>query len=203
VCDGCGVMAARAALAPDGPWLLCAGCRGPAVPDGTGTAEALPAGAGAAEGDEVIDGELVPAPALTAPAASITNTTRNGELMAGQGALVRRTAKPAQRGGAVAQHGGGDIANHGDWDRGTQQIGAALELIIRHQEAMLANLMAEDAGRTQMADIRAWSDRVTAVIAFIRSMLDSVNGRIYPLIDRVDAAGGPCEVASPAYHSDY
>lgn len=118
--------------------------------------------------------------------------------MAGTGIARRTAAAPA-----VAVARGGDIATHGDWDRMTQLVAEAVEVITRCQEAMLGHLRAADAGRTQMADIRAWSDRVQAAVSFIRSMLAEVNRRIYPLIDAVDAAGGPAEVASPAYHSDF
>lgn len=197
VCDRCGVTCAVAALAPEGALKLCALCRAPAAVDDTGTPDALPApgAAVAAEGDEAADGELIPVPAM---AAAVPTTTRNGELMTGTGALARRTAHAP-----VPVVAGGDIANHGDWDRLTQQVATAVELITRCQDAMLGNLKAADAGRTQMADIRAWSDRLTATVMFIRSMLAEVNGRIHPLIDAVNAAGGPDEVASPGYHSDY
>ena len=77
VCDGCGVMAARTALAPDGPWLLCAGCRAPAVPDDTGTADALEAPAGAVEG------------------AGITGADTQGELMAKTDKELLARAHPA------------------------------------------------------------------------------------------------------------
>jgi hypothetical protein len=200
VCDRCGVTCAVTALEQEGALRLCALCRAPAAVDDTGTPDALPApgAAVAAEGDEAVYGELIPVPAM---AAAVPTTTRNGELMAGTGALARRTAHATP---AVASGGhSADIANHGDWDRLTQQAAEALEVTTQCLEAMLGHLTAADAGRTQMADIRNWADRVQAAVTFIRSMLTEVNGRIHPLIDAVSAAGGPSEVASPGYHSDY
>lgn len=196
VCDRCGVTAAITALEYDGPHLLCALCRAPAVPDDAGIPEAAeaPGIPGASEGIGVAEGELVPVPAMADPASPVINM--NGAHMAG--AIARRTAAPA-----VTSRAGGDITTHGDWDRLTRQVAEALNVTGRCKEAMLGNLKAADAGRTQMADIREWADRTQGVITFIRSMLADVNGRIGPLIDAVSAAGGPDEVASPAYHSDY
>jgi hypothetical protein len=78
VCDRCGVTCAVAALEQEGALKLCALCRAPAAVDDTGTPDALPApgAAVAAEDDEVVDGELIPVPALAG------TTAAEGELMA-------------------------------------------------------------------------------------------------------------------------
>jgi hypothetical protein len=124
-----------------------------------------------------------------------------GRSMQRPGQIARRTAHaPAAVGGSG---GGGDITTHGDWDRLTQLIAEALEVTTRCKEAMLGHLTAADAGRTQMADIRNWADQTQRAVSFIRMVLAETNQRIYPLIDAVNAAGGPSEVASPGYHSDF
>ena len=113
------------------------------------------------------------------------------------GQVARRHAAPA-----VAVAGTGDVANHGDYDRYSELIAAALDVTTRCQEAMLGNLRSVDAGRTQMQEIRAWSDRASAAAAFIRDMVAGVDSRILPLIDVISAQGGTDEIARPTYYAE-
>ena len=201
VCDDCGALVAAASLASVGGLLRCVQCR--AVAAGTGT-PAAPAG-DAGNGDGAVNAEVVPQPALVPapvippalPSSSNRNDTNGaGELMAGTGQIVRRTA-----GAPAATGDGGDLATHGDYDRYSEVIAAALDVTTRCQEAMLGNLRAADAGRTQMADIRDWSDRVSMTAAFIRAMVAGVDSRILPLIDVINAQGGTHEIAKPGYYA--
>lgn len=200
VCDDCGVLAAATALERSGRMLRCASCR--AVPGVTGI-PAVDAGAGGGgDGADIVDAELVPEPAVIPPPippalpyASDTDTNGAGELMAGTGQIVRRTA------GTPAATGGGDLSTHGDYDRYSELIAGAVDVTTRCQEAMLGNLRAADAGRTQMADIRAWSDRASVTAMFIRAMVAGVDQRILPLIDVINAKGGTHEIAKPGYYA--
>lgn len=203
VCDDCGVLAAAPALERDGRMLRCASCR--AVPGVTGI-PAEDAGAGdGGDGTDVVDAELVPQPAVAPPPippalphATHNETNGAGELMAGSGQIVRRTAGAPAAAGDV----GGDLSTHGDYDRYSETIARALDVSTRCQEAMLGNLTAADAGRGQMAAIRAWSDHATAAAAFLRRAVAGADSRIMPVIDVVNAKGGPGEIAKPGHYAE-
>jgi hypothetical protein len=208
VCDNCGKRVSVMALTPvvrpgpagDTVWLLCGHCYlmtiAPASdPEPERPAIALPPPAA------LPAPELVPAggtPVSGQPAAT------NGELVATRevarraatGALEGRILPP---GGALAR-GGGDTATHGDYQRYSHVIPEAAGGLLRCQEAVLGALTAVDGSRAQIEDIKGWCESVAALAAHFRQSLAQVDAKILPLIDRINAEGGPENIAAPRYY---
>ncbi|MGH3411050.1 MAG: hypothetical protein ACRDRJ_52415 [Streptosporangiaceae bacterium] len=113
-------------------------------------------------------------------------------------------------GGAVARRSASgvhvtarDTITHGDWNHAAAQVSEALRRISQFQDAMVGNLTAADASRSQIDGVSAWSDRVTSAERFIREQVAELDRKYGPLLNAVEAAGGVEEVGSPGYHADY
>jgi hypothetical protein len=104
------------------------------------------------------------------------------------------------RGAAVATR---DTTTHGEWVANVTAIIRALAYIRQLQEEMLGGLTAANASRSQISAVQAWSANLDARRKYIYDWLNTIDGRLKPLIDAIDAAGGVEEVADAGYHADY
>lgn len=123
-----------------------------------------------------------------------------GDTMAPRapGQLVPRAgALPAAR--RTTRGHGGEFYTHGGWDRAVQGIEQRLVDLPVALEMMLHRLHAADAGRSQVMGVVALHDRITLFMQQLRTMLTEVNRREEPVLNAVEAAGGPDEIAAISY----
>jgi hypothetical protein len=95
----------------------------------------------------------------------------------------------------------GEAYNYGAWERATATDGEVLDQLGLCLEAMLSDLTAVSAGRTQVQNVTAWADRVRAEADLTRDAIDEMNRRYQPVIATVAAVGGPEEVSNTSYYS--
>jgi hypothetical protein len=113
----------------------------------------------------------------------------------------QRALSPGHRvGSGVAQR---DTTTHGEWVQNVSAVIAALVYITHLQDQMLAGLTTANASKSQIRDVKLWNDHVNATKKYIRDWLITIDRRLEPLIDSIEAAGGVDEVADPGYHADY
>lgn len=116
-----------------------------------------------------------------------------GSSQAGNGLAVR----PA---GQVAR---GDSITHGEQNRVAQAVAAGIDMVAEAATRMADSLRAEDAGTRQIQDVANWAADISTVLHKIQADLAADNRRLGPYVDAVLTAGGPSEVGSRGYHSDY
>jgi hypothetical protein len=110
-------------------------------------------------------------------------------------------------GGVAGRPGTGvdvrDTTNHGEWITHAMQVVGALEYVKRCQQSMTSSLTAADASESQIRDIERWVGEVIRVSLSILKAVTGVDVRLDEYIRAIERAGGPSEVGSPGYHSDY
>lgn len=96
----------------------------------------------------------------------------------------------------------GESYNYGAWQRATTSDAELLDALGLALEAMLSDLTAVSAGRTQVQNVTAWADRVGAEASLTRDAIDEMDHRYTPVIATVAAVGGPDEVSNTSYYRD-
>lgn len=152
-----------------------------------------------------------PQPAAAAPAAAPPEVSPpnvpelEGEPMAprspGQLAPTRRSALPAAA-QAAARGTGGESYTHGQWQRAVASIEARLDELPLYLELMLRRLTTADAGRSQVEGVVKLHGEIGQYVGQVRDMLARVNRKEQPVLNAVDAAGGPEEIAGIPYLSE-
>jgi hypothetical protein len=116
------------------------------------------------------------------------------------GQLVpRHTHAPAR---TAARGNGGESYTHGQWNRAVLDIHHRLDELPTALEMMLRRLTSADAGRSQVRGVVHLHREIVAFIQQITEMLKEVNRKEQPVLDAVEAAGGPEEIAGIPYLSD-
>jgi hypothetical protein len=231
VCDDCGAVCALSSMAYQRvdvggrteTWLLCASCRTGEAPAPAPAPPAVPAAAEAGPAitqGHASDGPLavgingpVPAhasqpPAAPGPDAAVTDIPL-GELAAGDsptetstdGGHVSTELELADGGGRLPARAG-ESHNYGAWARATASDAELLEQLGLCIEAMLSDLTAVSAGRTQVQNVTAWADRVNAEANLTRDAIDEMDRRYRPVIGAVADVGGPEEVSNTSYYRE-
>ena len=205
-----GTTTAVAARAGDDPLAV--------EPDhgGSAKADSVPtpgASAAQAERSAVAERQLEdPALFETSP---ITDVPR-GEVAAGASPTetsTERTGGPMTTGRVsteldLADSGGrlparpGEAYNYGAWQRATTSDAELLDQLGLCLEAMLSDLTAVSAGRSQVQNVTSWADRVRAEADLTRDAIEEMNRRYQPVIAAVSAAGGTDEVSNTSYYQD-
>jgi hypothetical protein len=191
--------AAVAGHASDGPLAL--GLGDSAVITGAGP-EPEPAGDTARPGQPPA-AAAVPAPAeaaavtdvphgAIAAGASSTETSTDGGQVSTEIELAGGSRLPARV---------GESYNYGAWQQATASDAELLDALGLALEAMLSDLTAVSAGRTQVRNVTAWADRVRAEADLTRDAIDEMDRRYKPVIATVAAVGGPEEVSNTSYYS--
>jgi hypothetical protein len=84
-----------------------------------------------------------------------------------------------------------------------EQVVRALDYIKRCQQAMTGSLTTADAAEDQIRDVQKWVGELTRVRNAILRRVAEIDTRLDEYIKAIEAAGGPRNVGSPGYHSDY
>jgi hypothetical protein len=92
--------------------------------------------------------------------------------------------------------------NYGAWQQATASDAELLDELGLALEAMLSDLTAVCAGRTQVQNVTAWADRVRAEANLTREAIEEMDRRYTPVIAAVAAVGGPEEVSNTSYYRD-
>jgi hypothetical protein len=163
------------------------------VPAG-GPGQPAPAGqpldaAASAEAAAVTD---VPHGAIAA-GASPTETSTDGGHVSTELELAGGNRLPARPGEAY---------NYGSWQRATESDAELLDALGLALEAMLSDLTAVSAGRTQTRNVTAWADRVRAEADLTREAIDEMDRRYTPVVATVAAVGGPDETSNSSYYRE-
>lgn len=143
--------------------------------------------------DDVID-----APAPASPPVTVASI-EEGEDMAPRspGQIVPRHGNaPAA---AAARGNGGESYTHGQFNRAVTDIERRLADLPAALEMMLHRLTAADAGRSQAVGVVGLNDEIVLFIKQVKEMLAEVNRMERPMLQAVNAAGGPDEIASIPY----
>lgn len=114
--------------------------------------------------------------------------------------LVPRSARLPVRPGPIATSG--ESYTHGEWERAVDAIRKELEQLPAALEAMLRSLSTADAGRSQVTGVVKLHHDTALFVTQITEMLQRVNKLELPILNAVEAAGGPDEIASIRYLSD-
>jgi hypothetical protein len=96
----------------------------------------------------------------------------------------------------------GESYNYGAWAQATASDAELLEQLGLCVEAMLSDLTAVSAGRTQVQNVTAWADRVRAEADLTRDAIHEMDRRYRPVIATVAAVGGPDEVSNSSYYQE-
>ena len=96
----------------------------------------------------------------------------------------------------------GESYNYGAWQRATASDAELLDQLGLALEAMLSDLTAVSAGRTQVQNVTAWADRVRAEADLTREAIEEMDRRYQPVIAAVAAVGGTNEVSNTSYYQD-
>lgn len=213
-------------------WLLCAACRAEPAPEPapvplavTVTVQATAAAIAGHPSDGPLslqtdnggitgaDPVPVPAPAgqpleAAVPAEAAVTDVPHGEIAAGASSTETSTD-----GGQVSTElelaGGnrlparpGESYNYGAWQRETASDAELLDALGLALEAMLSDLTAVSAGRTQVQNVTAWADRVQAEASLTRDAIDEMDRRYQPVVATVAAIGGPDESSNSSYYRE-
>jgi hypothetical protein len=143
---------------------------------------------------DVLPGELAEGASPTE-----TSTDGNGDLMTT--GRVSTELELAGNGGRLPATAG-ESYNYGAWQQATASDAELLDQLRLCLEAMLSGLTAVSAGRTQVANVSAWADRVSAEADLTREAIDEMDRRYRPVIGAVAAAGGPDEVSNTSYYQE-
>jgi len=146
--------------------------------------------------------------AAPGPDAAVTDIPL-GELAAGDsptetstdGGHVSTELELADGGGRLPARAG-EAYNYGAWAQATASDAELLEQLGLCVEAMLSDLTAVSAGRTQVQNVTAWADRVRAEADLTRDAIDEMDRRYKPVIATVAAVGGPDEVSNSSYYRE-
>jgi hypothetical protein len=173
------------------PVPVPAGDPGWPAPAGQPIEAAAPAGAAVTD---------VPHGAIAAGASPTeTSTNGNGDPMTtGQ---VGSELELANGGGRLPAPAG-ESYNYGAWQRATTSDAELLDALGLALEAMLSDLTAVSAGRTQTRNVTAWADRVQAEASLTRDAIDEMDRRYQPVIATVAAVGGPDETSNSSYYRE-
>jgi hypothetical protein len=116
---------------------------------------------------------------------------------------VPRSNLPAPTtGNGVAPGGGRETYTHGAFQQATGTIRDCLAAYPQALDAMLARLRAVDVGRSQAEGVIAYADHAGATAEAVGTMLDIIDGKVMPVVDSTQAAGGTDEVNSPRYYQE-
>ena len=96
----------------------------------------------------------------------------------------------------------GEAYNYGAWQRATASDAEVIDQLGLALEAMLSDLTAVAAGRTQVQNVTAWADRVQAEASLTRDAIDEMDRRYKPVIATVAAVGGTDEVSNTSYYRE-
>ncbi|WP_329521108.1 hypothetical protein [Spirillospora sp. NBC_01491] len=96
----------------------------------------------------------------------------------------------------------GESYTHGEWQRAVVAIGQCLEALPLELEAMLRQLTTADAGRSQIAGVLKLHQDTEMFLGQVADMLRRVELIERPVLNAVEAAGGPEEIAGIRYLSD-
>lgn len=96
-----------------------------------------------------------------------------------------------------------EVHSYGSWRRATASDAELTEQLGLCLDHMLGQLSAVNAGRTQVANVTAWADRVRAEADATTRTLAAMDQRYLPVIAAVDAAGGTSEICDTAYYREY
>jgi hypothetical protein len=143
----------------------------------------------------------VPHGELAAGAVSTeTSTDGNGGLM-----TTGRVGNELELagGGSRLPARAGESYNYGAWQRATASDAELLDQLGLALEAMLSDLTAVSAGRSQVQNVSAWADRVRAEADLTREAIDEMDRRYKPVIGAVAAIGGPDEASDTSYYEEY
>lgn len=116
------------------------------------------------------------------------------------GQIVLR--KPHLPASAAARGNGGESYTHGQWTRSVADIHKRLAELPTALEMMLRLLTAADAGRSQVQGVLGLHADIILFMEQVNDMLREVNKREQPVLNAVEAAGGPDEIAGIPYLSD-
>lgn len=124
-------------------------------------------------------------------------TARYGAI--GSGAAAG-TAVAARAAGSVAMQEG---TTHGAQDEVAQDVITATGRVRAAVAASVEYLSAENASESQIRDMAGWADSWWKAMSEIEAGQAADNARLDQYVESVRVAGGPSEVADPAYASDY
>ena len=96
----------------------------------------------------------------------------------------------------------GEAYNYGAWQRATTSDAELLDALGLALEAMLSDLTAVSAGRTQVQNVTAWADRVRTEASLTRDAIDEMDRRYKPVIAAVAAVGGTDEISNTSYYRE-
>lgn len=113
--------------------------------------------------------------------------------------VPRRSGAPVY---ARARGTGGESYTHGQWNQVVIDIRQRLDQLPDALEMMLRRLTTAEAGRSQVQGVIQLHGDILAFITQVTEMLVEVNRREAPVLNAVDAAGGPDEIAGIPYLSD-
>lgn len=145
-----------------------------------------------------------PAPAPQADPAVNPATTAARQLDQGEPMAPRAPGQLVPRhGNRVATHTargtGGESYTHGMFNRAVTDVEQRLTELPGAVELMLNSLTAADAGRSQVLGVMALGDEIVQFMQQVREMLTAVNRKEHPVLNAVEAAGGPDEIAGIPY----
>jgi hypothetical protein len=185
--------------ASDGP--LAVALQPAAVGGGTPETPPAPAGGPAQPGQ--------PLPAAGPGPDVIVTDVPLGELAAGasptetstDGGQMSNELELADGGGRLPA-AAGDAYSYGAWQRATATDAELLDQLGLALEAMLTDLTAASAGRTQVKNVADWADRVGVEAALTREAITEMDRRYRPVIAAVGDAGGTEEVSNTSYYRE-
>lgn len=108
-------------------------------------------------------------------------------------------------GDLIPHTGHGEVAeahSYGSWRRATASDAELAEQLGLCLDAMLGQLNAVNAGRTQVRNVTGWADRVRAEADATAATISEMDRRYLPVIAAVGAAGGPEEICDTSYYRE-
>lgn len=112
------------------------------------------------------------------------------------------TSPVVRQAATATRNGAGESYTHGQWNEAVADIAHRLATLPQALDTMLGSLHAADAGRSQVAGVVALAEQTHGWAQQVKAMLAEVNRRELPVVEAVDAAGGPPEIASIPYLSE-
>ena len=110
---------------------------------------------------------------------------------------------PAARGGGSGEIAVRDSSTHGGSLENVASVIEYLQWLEHEQAQMISDLEGAEGAENQIEAVKAWNTELTRVRLRIFNGITKVDRQLRPLVDAVAAAGGPRNVGSPGYHSDY
>lgn len=110
------------------------------------------------------------------------------------------TELAVQGGGALPAVRTGDVTTYGGQQTGHLSDAQLLEALSYWLGEMRNDLTASNAGRTQIANVQAWAERMEAEAALQRAVSEEVGRHLGSVAAAVDSVGGPEEIANTSYY---